>query len=79
MGKDLQMMEGAHIHVARIAEFAWSAWPSEGHYDFGWLDRAIRLAEKHHVAIVLGTPTATPPAWLTQKYPETLRVDANIR
>jgi beta-galactosidase len=75
---DLQMMEGAHIQVARIAEFAWSRMePSEGHYDFDWLDRAIRAAEKHHVAIVLGTPTATPPAWLTQKYPETLRVDAN--
>ena len=74
---DLQMMQDAHIQVARIAEFAWSRMePSEGNYDFGWLDRAIRLAEKHHVAIVLGTPTATPPAWLTQKYPETLRVDA---
>ncbi|HEY4978607.1 MAG TPA: beta-galactosidase [Candidatus Acidoferrum sp.] len=75
---DLQMMEDAHIQVARIAEFAWSRLESsEGRYDFAWLDRAIRLAEKHHVAIVLGTPTATPPAWLTQKYPETLRVDSN--
>lgn len=75
---DLQMMEDAHIQVARIAEFAWSRMePSQGHYDFEWLDRAIRLAEKHHVAIVLGTPTATPPAWLTQKYPETLRVDSS--
>jgi beta-galactosidase len=26
---------------------------------------------------VLGTPTATPPAWLTQKYPDTLRVEPN--
>ncbi len=75
---DLKMMEEGHIQVARIAEFAWSRMESsEGNYDFSWLDRAIRLAEKHHVAIVLGTPTATPPAWLTQKYPETLRVDAN--
>ena len=24
---------------------------------------------------MVGTPTAAPPAWLTQKYPETLRVD----
>jgi beta-galactosidase len=75
---DLRLMEAAHIQVARIAEFAWSRMePSEGHYDFEWLDRSIRLAEKHHVAIVLGTPTATPPAWLTQKYPETLRVEEN--
>ena len=24
---------------------------------------------------MIGTPTAAPPAWLTQKYPETLRID----
>jgi len=75
---DLSLMESAHLNVVRITEFAWSTMePSEGHYEFGWLDRAIRLAEKHHVAVVLGTPTATPPAWLTQKYPETLRVEPN--
>jgi len=75
---DLQMMEAAHLNVVRIAEFAWSRMePSEGHFEFGWLDRAIRLTEKHHIAVVLGTPTAAPPAWLTQKYPETLRVEAN--
>lgn len=73
---DLSMMEAAHLDVARIAEFAWSSMePTEGQFDFAWLDRAIRLAEKHHIAIVLGTPTAAPPAWLTQKYPETLRVE----
>jgi beta-galactosidase len=75
---DLQMMQDNHIQVARIAEFAWSHMePSEGHFEFAWLDRTIRLAEKHHVAIVLGTPTAAPPAWLTQKYPETLRIEPN--
>lgn len=75
---DLSMMEAAHLDVSRIAEFAWSSMePSEGHFDFAWLDRAIRLAEKHHIAIVLGTPTAAPPAWLTHKYPETLRVEPN--
>jgi beta-galactosidase len=75
---DLRMMEAAHLNVARIAEFAWSRMePSEGQFDFAWLEHAIRLAEKHHIAIVLGTPTAAPPAWLTHKYPETLRVEAN--
>jgi beta-galactosidase len=73
---DLTMMEAAHLNVSRLAEFAWSRMePSHGQFDFGWLDRAIRLAEKHHIAVILGTPTAAPPAWLTQKYPETLRVE----
>jgi beta-galactosidase len=75
---DLQMMEAAHLDVIRIAEFAWSRMePSEGHLDFEWLERAIRQAEKHHIAVVLGTPTAAPPAWLTERYPEVLRVDSN--
>jgi beta-galactosidase len=75
---DVSLMEAAHFTVVRIAEFAWSSMePSEGHYEWGWLDRAIRLFEKHKIAVVLGTPTATPPAWLTQKYPETLRVEPN--
>jgi beta-galactosidase len=75
---DLRMMDGARIKVVRIAEFAWSGMePSEGQFDFAWLDRTVRLAEKHHIAVVLGTPTAAPPAWLTQKYPETLRVEAD--
>jgi beta-galactosidase len=73
---DLQLMEAAQIHFVRITEFAWSKMePLEGKYDFEWLDRAIAAAGKHHIAVVLGTPTATPPAWLTQKYPDTLRVE----
>jgi len=77
---DLSMMEAAHLKVIRIAEFAWSRMePSEGHFDFAWLDRAIALAAKHHIAVVLGTPTAAPPAWLTQKYPDTLRMDTDGR
>ena len=76
--EDLKLMQAANIKVVRIAEFAWSTMePSEGHYDFAWLDRAIELAAKHHIVSVLGTPTAAPPAWLTQRYPETLRIESN--
>jgi len=76
--KDLKLMEAAGVNVVRIGEFAWSTMePTEGTYDFAWMDRAIRMAEKHHIKVVIGTPTDTPPAWLTQKYPETLRIDGN--
>lgn len=64
---DLALMEAAHIHLVRVGEFAWSTMePSEGNYQLDWLERAIRAAEKHHIAVVLGTPGAAPPAWLTQ-------------
>jgi beta-galactosidase len=73
-------MEQAHMNVVRIGEFAWSTEePSEGNYQFDWLQRAIDLAAKHHLKVVLGTPTDAPPAWLTQKYPDTLGTDANGR
>ncbi|SNS99679.1 beta-galactosidase [Granulicella rosea] len=71
---DLSLMEAAHIRFVRVGEFAWSTIePAEGRYELDWLERAVRLAEKHHIAVVLGTPTAAPPAWLTTRYPETLR------
>jgi beta-galactosidase len=73
---DLTLMQQAGIHMVRIGEFAWSRMePREGAYDLDWLDRAIAAPAKHGIYTVVGTPTATPPAWLTQKYPETLRVD----
>ena len=76
--EDLQLMEAANIKVVRIAEFAWSALePSEGHFDMDWLERAIVAAAKHHIVSVVGTPTAAPPAWLTQKHPEVLRIEPN--
>jgi beta-galactosidase len=71
---DLSLMEAAHIHFVRIGEFAWSSMePHEGEYKFDWLDHAVRAAERHHIAVVIGTPSAAPPAWLTSRYPETLR------
>ena len=78
--EDLRFMEAANIKVVRVSEFAWSALePSEGHYDMDWLEHAIAAAAKHHIVTVLGTPTATPPAWLTHKYPEILRVEPDGR
>ena len=75
---DLARMRTANINFVRMGEFAWSRIePREGVYDFGWLDRAIALAKAHGIKVLLGTPTAAPPAWLTTKYPEVLLIDAS--
>ena len=77
---DLALMEAAHIHLVRVGEFAWSTMePADGDYRWEWLDHAIAAAGRHHIVVVLGTPTATPPAWLTRKYPEILRVEQDGR
>jgi len=74
--EDLKLMQAAGIHMVRVGEFAWSRMePAEGRFDLDWLDRAVSLAAKRGIFVVLGTPTAAPPAWLTQKYPDTLRTE----
>jgi len=71
---DLELMQKAHMHLVRIAEFSWSRLePQEGKYDLDWLERAVNAAGKHGIYVMLGTPTCAPPAWLTDEFPETLR------
>lgn len=79
-GGDVAAMRRANITFVRMAEFSWSKLdPEEGHYDFAWLDRAIATAKAAGLKVVLGTPTAAPPAWLTTKYPETLLIEEDGR
>ena len=73
---DLALMQKAGLNMVRIGEFAWSSLePSEGNYALDWMERAIEAAARHGMVTIIGTPTDTPPAWMTSKYPEILRVD----
>jgi beta-galactosidase len=77
---DLDLMQKAGIRVVRVGEYAWSSMePSEGQYDLDWLQRAVDRAAAHGISVVLATPSDAPPAWLTTKYPDTLRIDENGR
>ena len=73
---DLALMRRANFTVVRVGEFAWSRLePRDGRFDFAWLDRAIAAAARHGIRVVIGTPTAAPPIWLTEAYPDVLRVN----
>jgi beta-galactosidase len=73
---DARLMAEAGLNVVRLAEFAWSKMePSDGQYNFDWLDRAISILQSHDIKVVLGTPTASPPPWLMSKNPELFRVN----
>lgn len=75
---DVRLMSETGVKVVRVAEFAWSRLePKEGEYDFGWLDRALDLFHRYGIRVVIGTPTATPPRWLTHRYPDVLPVWAD--
>jgi beta-galactosidase len=70
-------MKEMGLEVIRIGEFAWSIFePAEGRFDFSLFDSAMDLAAQHNLEVILGTPTATPPAWLTYRYPETLNASS---
>ena len=74
--EDLRRMLDAGITVVRIAEFAWSLFErTEGVFTLGYFDSFLDLCQRHGMKVIFGTPTATPPAWLTEKYPETLNCD----
>jgi beta-galactosidase len=70
---DLKRMLDHGIEIVRIAEFAWNKFePQEGSFTFEFFDRFLELAYKNGMKVIFCTPTATPPAWLTHKYPEVL-------
>jgi beta-galactosidase len=78
--EDIPLMRSAGVTVVRMAEFAWSTLePAQGEFHFEWLDRAIAQLAAAGIVTVLGTPTAAPPAWLAQSYPDMLAVDENGR
>ena len=70
---DLRRIREAGISVIRIAEFAWTIFePVEGTFSFDFFDEFFAVAEEEGIKVIFGTPSATPPAWLTEKYPEVL-------
>lgn len=78
--EDARQMRALGLSIVRIAEFAWSRLePQEGRFDWDWLERAVEVLSAAGLKIVLGTPTAAPPAWLSRGYPGTLPVDEQGR
>ncbi|MDP1556719.1 MAG: beta-galactosidase [Hyphomonas sp.] len=78
--EDAWMMRELGLSLVRIGEFAWSRLePEPGRFDWAWLDRAIEILHAEGLGIILGTPTATPPKWLVDMYPDILPQDEHGR
>ncbi|MDD4515926.1 beta-galactosidase [Massilibacteroides sp.] len=76
--RDLKKMSEMGFEFTHFGEFAWTQLePEEGRYDFSWLDKAITLAAKYNLKVILCTSTATPPVWLTRAHPEILIKNEN--
>lgn len=73
MEEDMNNICELGCNVIRIAEFAWHLMEKkEGQYDFSFFDQVIEKAKERGLSIVMGTPTATIPAWLAKKHPDIL-------
>lgn len=73
---DADRMAEVGFTLIRVFEFAWSRFePAEGQYEFDWAVRILDLLHERGIKVMLGTPTAAPPAWLTSSYPEVLGMD----
>jgi Beta-galactosidase len=69
----LKQIRELGFEFVHYAEFAWAQLePKEGVYNFEWLDKAVELAGKNGLKVILCTSTATPPVWLVRKYPDIL-------
>ncbi len=76
--RDLKKIADMGFEFTHFAEFAWAQLePEEGKYNFEWLDKAVDIAAKYDLKVIMCTSTATPPVWLSRKHPEILVTHEN--
>ncbi len=75
--EDVRLMRAAGVNMVSVGIFSWAKLqPTEKRFDFDWLDRVMDLLAKNGISVCLATATASPPPWLSKKYPEVLPVTA---
>ncbi len=69
--EDVRLMREAGVTFVSVGIFSWAVLePREGEFDFTLLDEVLDLMHRHGIAVDLGTPTASPPAWFFHRYPQ---------
>ncbi|RKP52980.1 beta-galactosidase [Cohnella endophytica] len=76
--EDIRLMKLAGCNVMAVGIFSWAALePSEGTFTFEWLDHVLDTFADNGIYAWLATPSGARPAWMSEKYTEVLRVEAN--
>ncbi|WP_432521135.1 beta-galactosidase [Kineococcus sp. SYSU DK006] len=74
--QDVRLMREAGVTLVSVGIFAWGLLePEPGRFELGWLDDVLDDLHAGGVGVSLATATASPPAWLSQRWPEVLPVD----
>lgn len=78
LAEDMRLMKLSGCNAMSVGIFAWAKLePEEGVYDFSFLDKTMDDVYANGGRVILATPSGARPAWLSQKYPEVLRTNAN--
>ena len=73
LDKDVALMQQAGLTVVRMGESTWSLWePTDGHFEYAWMDRVVAAMGKAGIKVIMGTPTYSIPTWLYHAHPEVL-------
>ncbi|MFD1956584.1 beta-galactosidase [Paenibacillus thailandensis] len=73
--EDIRLMKLSGSNVMSVGIFAWAALePEEGVFTFDWMDALLDRFAANGIFALLATPSGARPAWMSQKYPEVLRV-----
>ncbi len=76
--EDIRLMKLANVNCVTVGIFSWSLIePTEGEYNLEWLDTILDKLHANGISAILATPSGARPAWLSEKYPEVLRVNEN--
>lgn len=78
--EDVRLMQQAGVNFVSLGIFSWARLqPSPRRYTFEWLDRIMDLLAAHGVYVNLATATASPPAWMARRHPDSVAIDAEGR
>ncbi|MDI1460846.1 beta-galactosidase [Catellatospora sp. KI3] len=74
--QDMTLMRQAGVTCVSVGVFAWARiQPTEQTFDFAWLDQVLDLLHDAGIGANLATATASPPPWVSNRYPEILPCD----
>lgn len=78
--QDIRLLKAAKINEVTLGVFSWSTLePEEGIYRFGWLEEIVDRLYENGISVIMATPSGARPKWLSDRYPEVLRVDEQRR
>jgi beta-galactosidase len=73
--RDFDNIAKLGLQIVHMAEFAWfDLEPKPGEFQFDWLSHCVDLARQRKLDVILCTPTAAPPVWLSHTLRQTLPV-----